>query len=229
MNSWTVDNQNILDQQWFWYCVGNDPTGQHSLDTLPKTYTILSASEVKASFTGATFVVSLDFNLFGSTPGSGNADMAEVFTIRNTASSNLTFHFFEYSNFVLGGPPGDLVNFLSSNLVQQVGYNGASLSETNYATVTGLPGFAAPMHHEANYAFNTLNSLNQGSPYTLNDSTNAGPGDVTWAFQWDAFTLGPGVSANISKNIDVQIPEPSTVVLVGLGLLGAWAVRRRRN
>src|ERR1700691_4415272 len=55
MNSWTIDGHNVLDQQWFWYRVGN-VGGQSSLDTLPSTITLLDASDLKASYTGSTFV-----------------------------------------------------------------------------------------------------------------------------------------------------------------------------
>jgi hypothetical protein len=128
----------------------------------------------------------------------------------------------------LSGPPSDTVSFPYSNTVVQAGSVG-SVSETNVATVTGLPGNIAPMHHEANTYPNTLAELNSGSPYTLNGTNSAGPGDVTWAFQWDAFNLGAGVSANISKNIDVQIPEPSSLALAAAGLAALCLLRRRKG
>src|SRR5918912_1185451 len=34
MYNWLINGQNQLAQQWFWYRVGNDPTGQHSIDTI---------------------------------------------------------------------------------------------------------------------------------------------------------------------------------------------------
>jgi len=228
MYNWTVDGINVLDQQWFWYRVDTDPTGQHSIDTLPLSYTQYSPSYVSASYTAPSFTITANFQLFGGTVISSNALMDEVFLIQNTSSSNLTLHLFEYSNFVLGVPGSDTVNFPYSNSVVQVGTIG-SVSETNTAVVTGLPGFVAPMHHEANVYPNTLNSLNQGSPYTLNDATSAGPGDVTWAFQWTAINLPAGDEAEISKDITVTVPEPSTVLLVGLGLFGGLALLRRRH
>jgi hypothetical protein len=194
MYNWTVDGINVLDQQWFWYRVDGDPTGQHSLDTLPLTYAQFSPSYVSASYTGLSFIIAANFQLYGGTVVSSNALMDEVFLIQNTSNTNLTLHLFEYSNFVLGVPGNDTVNFPYSNSVVQVGSIG-SVWETNTAVVTGLPGFVAPMHHEANVYPNTLNSLNQGSPDTLNDATNAGPGDVTWAFQWDAIDPPAGDEA----------------------------------
>jgi hypothetical protein len=83
------------------------------------------------------------------------------------------------------------------------------------------------MHHEADVVFNTLNKLNAGSPQILNDSTNAGPGDVTWAFEWD-LPINPGATSQFSKDINIVVPEPSTVALVGASLISLLAMRRRR-
>ena len=79
---------------------------------------------------------------------------------------------------------------------------------------------------EANYYPVTLNSLNSGSPYTLNGTTAAGPGDVTWAFEWD-LTIAPGGSAVINKDKGLQVPEPSIAALALLSA-GAMFLRRRR-
>jgi hypothetical protein len=143
---------------------------------------------------------------------------------KNTSGSALVFHFFEYSNFALGLTPSDLVSFTDSNNVFQSGSFG-SVSED--AAATGGSGFPAPMHHEANVFANTLTSLTSGT-YTLNDVTNAGPGDVTWAFEWDLPIAANGTTV-FSKNIVVQVPEPGTVGLVVAGFAGLCLMRRRRK
>jgi hypothetical protein len=223
MNSWTIDGNNVLSQQWFWYRVGPSG-GQFSLDTLPSTYTLTDPATLQASFTGATFVVSATFSLVGSSPGAGTSDLSIQFKVKNTSGSSTNFHFYEYSNFVLGGAPTDTVQFPNSNTVFQVGSLG-SVAEN--AVATGGSGFAAPMHHEADVVFNTLNKLTSGSPVILNDTNSAGPGDVTWAFEWDLPIAG-GATSQFSKDISIVIPEPSTVVLVGMSLIGALVLRRRR-
>jgi hypothetical protein len=221
MNNWTIDGTDVLNQQWFWYRVGPSG-GQSSLDTLPSTYTLVDPATLKASFTGATFVVSATLSLLGGTSGSGNSDLSLQFRINNTGATTNFFHFYEYSNFVLGGVPGDTVQFLNSNAVTQVGSQ-FSLLET---VATGGSGFPAPMHHEANVVANTLNSLTSGSPYVLNDVNSAGPGDVTWAFQWDV-PIAPGATSQISKDINIQVPEPAVLSLVLAGIVGLGLLRHR--
>jgi hypothetical protein len=223
MNSWTIDGHNVLAQQWFWYRVGPDPTGQHSLDTLPATYSLTDPADLKITFTGATFIVTANLSLVGSPSGNGTSDLSLQFKVKNTSGSSTNFHFYEYSNFVLGGPPGDTATFLNSNAVSQVGSLGSVYEN---AAATGGTGFSAPMHYEANVVSNTLNSLTGGSPYILNGNSSA-TGDVSWAFEWDLPIAG-GATTQFSKDISIVVPEPSTVALVGVSLISMLALRRRR-
>src|SRR5207248_8483028 len=96
----------------------------------------------------------------------------------------------------------------------QTGSSGA-LQE---ASVT--PGAA---HGEAAFFPITLARLNDSSPTVLNDVANAGPGDVTWALQWD-FTIAPGGSVGISKAKSLalvsQVPEPACLARLAIALAG---------
>ena len=222
MYNWSIDGQDILAQQWFWFRVGNGP-GQSSLDSLPSAVTLTTPSTVTASFTGTSFIVTLNLSLVGGAAGSGTSDLSIQANIKNTSTGPLTFHFYEYSDFDFG--VSDTVVFLNSNTVVQTGSNGS----VQGAVATGLSGSLAPTHHETGTFPNTLNSLNSTNNYTLNDSNSAGPGDLTWAFQWDAINLAAGTTTQLSKDLNVVIPEPSTISLGLLGLVGLFALRRNRH
>jgi hypothetical protein len=59
-------------------------------------------------------------------------------------------------------------------------------------------------------------------------SQAAGPGVATQIGITPTFTLSPGDSAGITSRFEI-VPEPSTVLLGGMGLLGLWITGRRRS
>ena len=154
--------------------------------------------------------------------GSGVADIGEAIRIKNTSGSSLDFHFFQYSDFDLGCPGNDVIQ-LGKNL--QGKFNEAAQSDgaVGLTETVVTPG---ANHGEAAFFNTTLVKLNDGVASVLSDNLNpVGPGDVTWAFQWD-FTIAPGGSFLISKDKYLQIqnvPEPSSMLLA---LLGGILIRR---
>ncbi|MDB6109574.1 MAG: hypothetical protein JWR69_1324, partial [Pedosphaera sp.] len=63
-----------------------------------------------------------------------------------------------------------------------------------------------------------------------NVGSGIGPGNVTWALQWD-LTIAAGGTALISKDkyLEIIVPEPSTFALTGLGLAAFLLLRRRQS
>jgi hypothetical protein len=59
-------------------------------------------------------------------------------------------------------------------------------------------------------------------------SQAAGPGVANQIGITLTFTLSPGDSAGITSRFEI-VPEPSTVLLGGMGLLGLWITGRRRS
>ena len=154
--------------------------------------------------------------------------MAEKLSIVNTSASSINLSFYQYSNF----------NLFQNNL------NSVSLSSgpggyTGATQTTGGPdgnGIAevidAPLanYGEAALVGQTLGELNGPSYYTLNDNASAGPGDVSWAFQWNV-NLGAGDTFNITKDkgLSIQlVPEPSTLAFIVMGI-GAFGLSLRRK
>lgn len=227
MNDWVVDGTHLLYQQWFWYRVGSG--AEASIDALGVTNVVQPLPNfLQATFGDANGLqITVAYLMTGGNPGTMVADVAETITIHNNGGTSLDFHFFQYSDFDLNRTNlADTVRIDPSlrfvNQVPSPASTGPILSETV------LTGSSAPTHAEANYYANTLGSLNDGGPTTLNDVLNAGPGDVTWAFQWDK-VISAGGTFIISKDKTLApVPEPATLALLG-GVMVLLARKLRKS
>jgi hypothetical protein len=231
MYNWSVDGQNQLVKQWFWYRVGSSGP-ESSIDTLSLPLnTVVDPRTLDSAYFNPTLGYGVDvrYHLTGNLPGSGSSVIGEAITITNGTANSIVFHFYQYSDFNLSGPGGDKVTLIRGvdgkfKEAQQVNAT-TSLSESLDATLVTHADHGAATNSPV-----TLNQLNDAFPTTLQDTTSFGPGDATWAFEWD-LTIGAGQSTILSKNLSLQVPEPGSVGLVCLGAVGAvfgWRRTRRK-
>ena len=233
MFNWTVDGENQLAQQWFWYRVGN-VAGEAPISglkiALEGTSDLNFDTNPDALFTrylGNGFQLELRYALDGGTKGSGSSDISEQISIINTTDGPLDFHFFQYSDFDLDGTSSvdsDTAVFTNTNTVRQR----EGLSNIAETVVTPVAG-----HREIAFFNATLVKLNDALPTTLSDTplgTVVGPGDMTWAYQWD-FLIPVGGTVQISKdkNLNAVVPEPSSLALASLASLGLLALLAKRR
>ena len=241
MLHWDIQGQNQLAKQWFWYSLGPGAGGPTaSIDTISAPVITpgvgsLTGRYVDITYGNAAFNVSVEYLLTGGAVVGANqvgtADLNESITINNTSGAPLAFHFFQFSDFNLGlNPTNDSVQLTTDGSGH---FNSASQSDGGINSLTESVTTANPSasHGEASTFPLTLNKLNGGSPVVLNDNPLAGPGNVTWAFEWD-MVLDPGGSFILSKDkrLNVQIvPEPAVLSLLPVGLLALRYVRRRND
>jgi hypothetical protein len=230
-SDWSVDGEDQMNQQAFWYRVGN--SAEQSLHSLPIAFESAFNTNIDPNldtlfvrYTGAGFNADVRYTLDGGALGSGSSNMGEQISITNTSGAPLDFHFFQYSDFEVSNTAGDdTAVFTNANAVQQYD-GGIRLTET---VIT-----PAASHREIDTFPNTLNKLNDGVASTLSDTpavgVPVGPGNLAWAYQWD-FTVPVGGTVQISKqkNLNARlIPEPGTFAVLALaGLLVAGSSRRR--
>lgn len=222
MSNWTVDNVNQLFQQWFWVREGSRG-GETALNDISAVTAAQYAPGIaNLTYANASYSVSVTYTLTGGAAGTHTSDIAESINITNKTTSVLDFHFFQYSDFDLNGVTTDqTATMVNANTVQQS--SGGLIMNETVAT-------PAPTHHEMGLYPTTLTSLGDANPTTLNDANSAGPGDATWAFQWDASIAGNG-SLIISKDkrLSSVVPEPASILGLGtvLFLIGAKLRRKR--
>lgn len=229
---WEVDGVNNAYEHWFWYRIGSAP--EDSLTTLPIVVQGTSDSNfdgdddtlfVRYQIAGLVrFDVRL--SLDGGSSGSNVSDLAEQIQIRNLSSTALHLSFFQYTDFDLfGSPIGDSAHIkldpvtgLPTEVVQ---WKGSAVLTEVVVTPDAVRGEIAeyPDLLDKFTDMDADNLNNTFGPVSLDD--------VTWALQWD-FTLAPGQSVLISKNLRLVIPEPTTSLLVGWALVGVTIGLRRR-
>ena len=237
VSQWTIDGVNQLNQQWFYYSVGSGPV--YSIDTIApwSTPTIShgSAPSLTETYANSTISVKTIFTLQSQPSGSGKATLGDAITVNNTSATAQTYHFFQYSDFDLGGVSGDQYVQFNSNgagtayQVVQTGLAGATLT----GTVTALSGGTSVSPEEqAGIYDGTMFGLVNGNPAPLlNNTLTAGPGNVVYAYEWDvtlAASGNPGSSLTISE-IQAVVPEPSTAALIGSGMLVLALLYQRRQ
>jgi hypothetical protein len=242
--NWTVDGQNQLNQQWFWYRTASSGPAA-SVDTIgaPAVTWLNNYNILQTTYANSQFSITVLYSLVGGSPGSGTSDLTEQISIRNLVNNPLTFDFFQYADFNLGGTPNNDTGELDKNGKKYGGvtqYNspGCRVSEDVDAAVSQSANFGQ-IGIGSGAASTILNLLKKPGFTHLNDQNNTPPGggNVNWGLEWDA-NIASGGTLIISKDINiagvvpaVPVPEsaPWGFVLIGLLSLGLYHGRWGRR
>jgi hypothetical protein len=225
MNSWTVNGQNQLNQQWFWY--RTDGGIAQPINTIGGLqYQITGNNTLDAFYHNNQLNFEIIYTLIGGGINSGNANMTEQIMAINQSGSALDLNFYQYSNFNLLGVANDNVQIFGSpgdyNFVRQ--WNGSTAIQEAINSPSASAA-AAALYNQ------TLNELNTTPGLNLNGPLAAGSGNVTWALQWSQTLAANGGEFDLTKDKSLSIlvvPEPSTVTIIALGV-GALGLALRRK
>jgi hypothetical protein len=191
-----------------------------------------AAGVLTTTYANSLFSLQIVYSLVGGAAGSGTADIGEQIKIQNLTGSALNFHFYQYADFNVGGTADNSVAMLGKNLKGL--FNEARVTSGSMSIAEEVDSVISPGANrgEANIFDSTINNLNGTPNYLLNNSTNAGPGHATWAFEWDP-VIAAGGTFIISKDLHIDgvspVPEPPAWSLVSIGLIAFGALQRYRS
>ena len=239
LSPWTIDSVNQLNQQWFYYSVGSGPV--YSIDTIAPwsvpTITGGSVPTLTETYVNSLISVKTKYTLQGQLAGSGKATLGDSITLNNPTATAQTYHFYQYSDFDLGGASGNQsvqFNINGAGTAYQVVQTGSAGTLTGTATALSGGLSIAPEEQAGIYDGSMFGLVNGNPAPSLNNNLNAGPGNVVYAYEWDvtlAASGNPGSSLTISEiQADIQsVPEPSSLALVASGMLGLALFYRCRQ
>jgi hypothetical protein len=217
INSWVVDGVEQLKFQSFYYRIGTGP--EYALDNITSTpFVSFTGGGIDITYSNSSLSLLLSYDLFGNQVGSQNSGLG----------------YSVHSDYDLGGTSAGqnvVMEKITSGPVslrkfKSAGQTFGPMWMTNVFSLTALPS-PTPLA-EAGLYNSTLLSLTDGAQTTLNNATNAGPGDVAYAVQWD-IALAGNSSASLSGSFTMAVPEPSSFSFLIASMLGLAGMSYRRR
>jgi len=225
---WTIGGVNQLSQQWFYYRLGSGGP-EYPIDSISAPTSSLDSNNriLTTTYANSTISVTVVFKL-SDTANAGQSQFDQDITVNNLSGVAQTLHFFQYSDYDLGGNASDqsaLFSLVGGKYRKVIQTDGSwKLEEMVTPTSSALTTFLV----EASSG-TLLTSLTDANTTTLPNDISEGPGDISYAFQfqWALAASGTGSTFQLSK-LQGIVPEPSSLALISMGgfILG-WMKRRR--
>lgn len=229
VTSWVVDGVDQLNRQWLYYRVG--PVGaESSIETIgAPVVTGLGANYVEVLYANSSYGVKFSYTLGGNPVGTGKSGATLGINVINYQASPLDFHLFQYSDFDLnGGASPDSVTFLKAvGKFNRAAQTSGAAWMTNTFSGVGIPNPTPKVEAGLNNV--SLAGLTDlvASDYA-SSATNSGPGNVTYAMQWD-LSLAAGTGFSLAETISMQVPEPSSFAIIATAIVSFVCSARHRH
>jgi hypothetical protein len=205
---------NQLSLQSLYYSVNG---GAVSLLTSPTVVQLNSATLT------ATYSVSGVVSVADRITVNGNT-LGEQIKFTNLSGSPTTISIFQYSDFVLGGVPGQTLNMTVINTTQATASQsggGATLTWSGQAT-------GGSVEVQANGSGAPFGPFN-GSATALNNTNLSASGTAVFGYEFDAINLVSSNSLTASETAALTVPEPSSVALICSGMIALALLNRQRR
>jgi hypothetical protein len=214
--NWSVNGVSQLSQQWYWVSAGG--AAETSLDAFPLVDSQASGNQISLTYADQGVSFELTYTLNGTS--NNESLIEETITITNSNTMGFDFKLFEYTDLdLLGDPSGDSATRSGGGILQSQDLSSVLVSAS-----------IAPDAFQIAPAFDIRDLLNDALPTNLNNTGDpSGPDDLAHAFQWNLHIDAAGeIVLTKTKSFVTAVPEPSTMLVLLLGL-GAIAFARRRR
>jgi len=205
--SYSIGGEEQIFEEQYWYHTPGIPFEQ-PVNTLQIASESASGNGIQVSYRSGSFGADFDYRLTGGPSGMPYATLRETITLRNLTNVHLPIGWFMEADFDLSGFGGaDFASGGVAGIDQTDGSQHLQVRSSLLPTAFQIAAF--PDLFLSLGDFSETNLDNTGSPF--------GPGDATFAFQWNLDLPANGsVSFVVDKNF---VPEPSASVLLLLGFV----------
>lgn len=204
--------------EYYWRIGGGTATNITATAAGNTSATQIGTNRLDVTYVQADFTMRVIYSLNG---GTINGDLAEQVMITNTSNSAYDFRLWQYSDF-------DLPN--GTNTVERTG--NASMRQTNAGWTMNSTSTSVPNFSQLG-AFPTVRTqiLTADADLLVAAGNGIGEtfvGDSTFGFEW-VRSLAAGETFMVSSDKIVAVPEPATMIALGLGAASLITARRRKK
>jgi hypothetical protein len=226
VTNWFVGGTDQVFEHQYYFRSGDAGNANLASTISAPVVTQFGPRAAEVVYTNASLRLTLTYLLTGALNGL-TAELAETALVENIGTSVVNMRFFQYNDYDLNGTAGNDTGLRQNSSTIRVTDN------VNTAITTIEGGTPIPDFSEINNAFPALrNNIDNTNGYFLNTATGAGigqsmSGDISYAFQWNP-VLNPGGSFIVSTHKVTAVPEPGSMIALGLGAAALIARRRRK-